>query len=63
MSVRNSYLVCRMFWCDESVHSAVCWGSSEPQFKFQQVSHNVYSNVLVAEVMSQLMVETFTIFV
>ena len=38
MNVRNSYLVCRMFWCDESVHSAVCWGTSEPQFKFQQVN-------------------------
>lgn len=37
MSVRNTYLVCRMFWCDDAVHSNVCWGTADPAFHFSQV--------------------------
>ena len=33
----NLYLVCRMFWCEDTSISAVCWGTSEPQFGFRQV--------------------------
>lgn len=25
MNSRNTYLVCRMFWCDDVVYSDVCW--------------------------------------
>lgn len=37
-NVRNIYLHCRMFWCDQSVSSSVCWGTNDPQFNFVQVS-------------------------
>ncbi|XP_071847987.1 C2 domain-containing protein 3-like isoform X2 [Apostichopus japonicus] len=35
---RNAYLVCKMFWSDDAVHSHVCWGTSQPQFNFSQVA-------------------------
>lgn len=34
---RNTYLVCRMFWCNDAVHSSVCWGTLNPQYNFLQV--------------------------
>lgn len=56
LCVRNCYLVCRMFWCDEVVHSAVCWGSSEPQFKFQQVAPVLMSQSLLERLKNNFMI-------
>ena len=42
ISVRNTYLVCRMFWCDDAVRSNVCWGTFNPTFVFSQV-RNFYA--------------------
>ncbi|XP_053399357.1 C2 domain-containing protein 3-like [Mercenaria mercenaria] len=56
MCVRNTYLVCKMFWCDEAVHSAVCWGTSEPQFKFQQVAPVLMSQSLLERLKNNFMI-------
>lgn len=37
MNSRNTYLVCRMFWCDDAVHSDVCWNDPQPPYNFSQV--------------------------
>ncbi|XP_038063110.1 C2 domain-containing protein 3-like [Patiria miniata] len=37
-TTRNTYLVCRLFWSDDSVRSNVCWGTTEPDYNFMQVS-------------------------
>ncbi|ESO89518.1 hypothetical protein LOTGIDRAFT_165110 [Lottia gigantea] len=37
MTARNTYLVCRMFWCNDAVSSNVCWGSSQPNYNFLQI--------------------------
>ncbi|XP_071786712.1 C2 domain-containing protein 3-like isoform X1 [Asterias amurensis] len=37
LTVRNTYLVCRLFWSDDSVRSNVCWGTTEPNYNFMQV--------------------------
>ncbi|XP_022100363.1 C2 domain-containing protein 3-like isoform X2 [Acanthaster planci] len=37
-TTRNTYLVCRLFWSDDSVRSNVCWGTTEPDYNFTQVS-------------------------
>ena len=37
----NSYLVCRMFWCEEVSRTNVCWNTVDPEFKFKQVSTTV----------------------
>lgn len=34
----NPYLVCRMFWSEDTSRSQVCWGTATPQFGFKQVS-------------------------
>lgn len=34
---RNPYFICRAFWNEERITSAVCWGTSTPRFHFQQV--------------------------
>ena len=39
----NPYLVCRMFWSEDSSRSQVCWGTTTPQFGFKQVSLNHHS--------------------
>ena len=33
----NSYVVCRMFWCDEALKSPICWSSNNPCYNFQQI--------------------------
>ncbi|XP_064607644.1 C2 domain-containing protein 3-like [Liolophura sinensis] len=38
LTTRNTYLVCRMFWCDDVVSSNVTWGTSEPHYGFLQVA-------------------------
>ena len=38
---RNTYLVCRMFWSNDSVHSNVCWGTLNPQYQFNQVTIHI----------------------
>lgn len=37
MNSRNTYLVCRMFWCDDAVHSDICWNDPQPPYNFSQV--------------------------
>lgn len=37
LNTRNTYLVCRMFWCDDAVHSDVCWNDPQPMYNFSQV--------------------------
>ncbi|KAK3784713.1 hypothetical protein RRG08_032166 [Elysia crispata] len=34
----NTYVVCKMVWCKDSLHSDVCWGTVNPKFNFLQVS-------------------------
>ncbi|WAQ99921.1 C2CD3-like protein [Mya arenaria] len=56
MVVRNCYLVCRMFWCDEAVHSAVFWGTSQPQFNFQQIAPVLMSQSLLERMKNNFMI-------
>ncbi|KAK3584373.1 hypothetical protein CHS0354_001298 [Potamilus streckersoni] len=54
--IRNSYLVCRMFWCDDAVHSNVCWGSLQPQFNFVQIAPVLISQSLLERMRNNFMV-------
>ena len=33
----NTYVICKMLWCKDALHSDVCWGTSNPNFNFLQV--------------------------
>ncbi|KAL3878157.1 hypothetical protein ACJMK2_030527 [Sinanodonta woodiana] len=55
-SIYNSYLVCRMFWCDDAVHSNVCWGSLQPEFKFVQIAPVLISQSLLERLRNNFMV-------
>lgn len=41
----SPYLVCRMFWSEDTSRSQVCWGTTAPQFGFKQVSFSFYGFV------------------
>ncbi|XP_071126216.1 C2 domain-containing protein 3-like [Mytilus edulis] len=56
MNVRNTYLVCRMFWCDDAVHSNVCWGTADPAFHFSQVAPMLMSTALLERMRNNFMV-------
>ncbi|XP_014783134.1 C2 domain-containing protein 3 [Octopus bimaculoides] len=58
-ATRNSYLVCRMFWCEQKVRSSICWHTNNPQYDFIQVSpvlvtanflERIRNNYLIIEV-------------
>ncbi|CAI9744497.1 domain-containing 3-like [Octopus vulgaris] len=58
-ATRNSYLVCRMFWCEQQVRSSICWRTNNPQYDFIQVSpvfvtanflERIRNNYLIIEV-------------
>ncbi|XP_067663139.1 C2 domain-containing protein 3-like [Haliotis asinina] len=56
LSTRNSYLVCRMFWCNDAVHSSVCWGTLQPQFNFLQVAPVLLSPALLERMRNNFLV-------
>ncbi|XP_048237074.1 C2 domain-containing protein 3-like isoform X2 [Haliotis rufescens] len=56
LSTRNSYLVCRMFWCNDAVHSTVCWGTLQPQFNFLQVAPVLLSPALLERMRNNFLV-------
>ncbi|OWF51153.1 C2 domain-containing protein 3-like [Mizuhopecten yessoensis] len=56
MNTRNTYLVCRMFWCNDAVHSNVCWGTFEPQFNFGQIAPVLLSGSLLERMRNNFMV-------
>ncbi|XP_069129079.1 C2 domain-containing protein 3-like isoform X6 [Argopecten irradians] len=56
MNTRNTYLVCRMFWCNDAVHSNVCWGTFEPQFNFAQIAPVLLSGSLLERMRNNFMV-------
>ncbi|XP_046560040.1 C2 domain-containing protein 3-like [Haliotis rubra] len=56
LSTRNSYLVCRMFWCKDAVHSSVCWGTLQPQFNFLQVAPVLLSPALLERMRNNFLV-------
>ncbi|KAJ8027861.1 C2 domain-containing protein 3 [Holothuria leucospilota] len=53
---RNPYLVCKMFWSDDAVHSHVCWGTSEPNFNFSQVAPVLLTPSLLERTRNNFMV-------
>ncbi|XP_060074176.1 C2 domain-containing protein 3-like [Ylistrum balloti] len=55
-NTRNTYLVCRMFWCNDAVHSNVCWGTFEPQFNFAQIAPVLLSGSLLERMRNNFMV-------
>ncbi|XP_070553573.1 C2 domain-containing protein 3-like [Ptychodera flava] len=56
LTVRNTYLVCRMFWCDDVVRSSVSWGTSEPNYDFIQVAPVLVTTALLERTRSNFMV-------
>ncbi|GFS11303.1 C2 domain-containing protein 3-like, partial [Elysia marginata] len=34
----NTYVICKMLWCKDALHSDVCWGTHKPRFNFLQVT-------------------------
>ncbi|XP_077984214.1 C2 domain-containing protein 3-like [Glandiceps talaboti] len=56
LTVRNTYLVCRMFWCDDVVRSNVCWGTAEPNYDFIQVAPVLVTSSLLERTRSNFMV-------
>ncbi|CAL1526799.1 unnamed protein product, partial [Lymnaea stagnalis] len=54
--VRNTYLVCRMFWSNESVHSNVCWGTLDPEFNFLQVAPVLMTSQLLERLRDNYMI-------
>ncbi|XP_076468573.1 C2 domain-containing protein 3-like isoform X2 [Babylonia areolata] len=53
---RNTYLVCRMFWSNDSVHSNVCWGTLNPQYNFSQVAPVLVTGSLLERMRNNCMV-------
>ncbi|KAK3100781.1 hypothetical protein FSP39_025242 [Pinctada imbricata] len=53
---RNTYLVCRMFWCDDAVHSNVCWGNHDPTFNFIQIAPVLVSDSLLERMRNNFMI-------
>ncbi|KAL8593869.1 hypothetical protein ACOMHN_018081 [Nucella lapillus] len=53
---RNTYLVCRMFWSSDSVHSSVCWGTLNPQYNFTQVAPVLVNPSLLERMRNNYMV-------
>ncbi|KAK7097644.1 C2 domain-containing protein 3-like [Littorina saxatilis] len=53
---RNTYLVCRMFWSNDSVHSNVCWGTLNPQYNFSQVAPVLVTSSLLERMRNNYMV-------
>ncbi|KAI8520271.1 C2 domain-containing protein 3 [Branchiostoma belcheri] len=56
LSVRNPYLVCRMFWCDETVRSNVCWGTNDPRFDFHQSGPVLLTPALLERMRNNFMI-------
>ncbi|XP_052719599.1 C2 domain-containing protein 3-like [Crassostrea angulata] len=56
MNSRNTYLVCRMFWCDDAVHSDVCWNDPQPQYNFSQIAPVLVSQSLLERMRNNFMV-------
>ncbi|XP_072039618.1 C2 domain-containing protein 3-like [Amphiura filiformis] len=56
MATRNTYLVCRMFWSDDSVRSNVCWGTPEPNYNFIQVAPVLVTPSLLERTRNNVMV-------
>ncbi|XP_059149560.1 C2 domain-containing protein 3-like [Physella acuta] len=54
--VRNTYLVCRMFWCNDSVHSNVCWGTLNPEYNFLQVAPVIMTPQLLERLRDNYMI-------
>nr|XP_011413692.2 C2 domain-containing protein 3 [Crassostrea gigas] len=56
MNSRNTYLVCRMFWCDDAVHSDVCWNDPQPPYNFSQIAPVLVSQSLLERMRNNFMV-------
>ncbi|XP_055958923.1 C2 domain-containing protein 3 [Patella vulgata] len=56
LSTRNTYLVCRMFWCDDAVTSNVCWGTTQPNYNFLQVAPVLITPSLLERMRNNFMV-------
>ncbi|XP_035686866.1 C2 domain-containing protein 3-like isoform X2 [Branchiostoma floridae] len=56
LSVRNPYLVCRMFWCDETVRSNVSWGTNDPRFDFHQSGPVLLTPALLERMRNNFMI-------
>ncbi|XP_063970605.1 C2 domain-containing protein 3-like [Lytechinus pictus] len=54
--VHNTYLVGRMFWLDDAARSDVCWGTTQPNFDYVQVSP-----VLLTQSLLERMRNNFTV--
>nr|KAI8756892.1 C2 domain-containing protein 3-like [Biomphalaria glabrata] len=55
-SIRNTYLVCRMFWCNDAVHSDVCWGTLNPEYNFLQVAPVLMTSQLMERLRNNFMI-------
>ncbi|KAK7503764.1 hypothetical protein BaRGS_00004887, partial [Batillaria attramentaria] len=53
---RNTYLLCRMFWSNDAVHSDVCWGTVNPQYNFSQVAPVLVTSSLLERMRNNYMV-------
>ncbi|XP_078324570.1 C2 domain-containing protein 3-like isoform X2 [Crassostrea virginica] len=56
LNTRNTYLVCRMFWCDDAVHSDVCWNDPQPMYNFSQIAPVLVSQSLLERMRNNFMI-------